>query len=1484
MNVRADKVQYSKYSVIKKGSNKLWLTLFLLLLSFSSSISASKALTVTLNELNRGNVGDTWVNQTSGGAGTNYGAQAAMLVQSDKTTGASNNYRMLTLWNLSAIPAGSTITSANLYMVNSTPAVGRTYDAYNTSNSWSENSLNWNNQPAQGVFQDSKVISVSVGLKNWNVTNAAISQFSQSNKNMSIMIKDHKEDAANSGHPFKNSFFTKEFSTSSSRPRLVITYTPPTPPTFTSITPTSPNYPSTVSFSTVASPASPATTVALYVCKSNDGTSSGCGAGGTWCSSSSASNPSCSISTVLGAGTYNFYAYIFDNNNIAASNNPISGAFTVNKGSRTCSLLTDKGWSRSFDNSPSSTSCSVSSGSNDGSRAFTMNGSAVSSPDSRTNAGTYNYACQWAGGVNYSDCPQQLNTLTISKANPSFLTSASPVTYGTPSNYAGSESNVGDSGCAYALLRNNTQIGTGSSVLDSTALGAGAYNYTYYTDGCANYNSGKDERTLIVKKADTSVVLFLNGTLWAADVARGYPNATKVNATINVSSLQPSVTLLRNGTPAANPEEALLGLGVYNYTVVFAGNGNYTGSSMARMLAIADFTPPQKSINSPLNNSFVKGVVKITISASDALSGISSVQWKVDSSSWNTAAFNSTSGKYESSWDTAAVSDGSHTVSARANDTAGNVNEDPIVVFVDNTPPKVENSTLNKTIAQGTNQTVFVDASDGLSGVSSIKVEDYSEFLKFDFQPDSSPVQKDFIKVNRTMVYPSTSGGARFGWNATVFDDRERNTGTNLTRDFVFDSADKEFKVDLPNGTYNVIAFIGDMDYSHDMIDVFAEGQLKLKSLNNTAGAVNAHDFLVTVADGQLNMAMHEGGGTDPYWVLNGLVIESFNKSFVMSHLSGNTYSAILLSPDKGFHSIRYVANDSLNNINDTVIDSFEVIADEIPPVVTSVVINPVTMIGSVPYVKLGSTAFNITFNESMNTSIQPIVKYNSSDVSGNWADATHWIGYSLVNSTTSNGNYTLAISSARDLAGNLMIENTSTWFVIDSIPSKVASVALAPSVNNTYVKAGNISFTINFDKPMDQSVPLNVTFGQFSPYLQNVVSGGWWNSTSWIGYYYIKNSTLPGDGGYRLRIADGKDFIGNTMSVNTSFVFYVDTQTPVVRNPQAPAISYLQDQTIKVQAYDLGSGISSAVVQVGSINYTMQSAYNDWLITGYLTFAPIGNYYAIIPKASLIPNATNSYKFFVTDVSGNVNDSVTGSFYVNGTYTRTGGTIAYLCRNDPVAGTGGLQTCNYGIESQAIDWLRNNGWKVDVNKCSTWTATELEKRSLIVCSDQYYACIPTSEVTSAYNSGIGFVEISDLYGAAAGYGFNYVYNQYGSMKNGETDIFITAADSITAGYIGNATIYSASDKGIGNIRNEDLGSSVVNVADIGNTYSGYESSLFKVENSSAHGRYAWVGWFYSFYSSRWTPQDLNALGQELLKKTLNWAQCGNAMGCAAGP
>lgn len=104
-------------------------------------------------------------------------------------------------------------------------------------------------------------------------------------------------------------------------------------PTFTSVSdsPDPTDTETTVKSTTVASDIDE-DMLNFYVCKSNDGTSSGCGAGGIWCSNITATtNPMCTFTAPAIAGTYTYYAYLFDQHNAAASGNPKSGTFTAAK-------------------------------------------------------------------------------------------------------------------------------------------------------------------------------------------------------------------------------------------------------------------------------------------------------------------------------------------------------------------------------------------------------------------------------------------------------------------------------------------------------------------------------------------------------------------------------------------------------------------------------------------------------------------------------------------------------------------------------------------------------------------------------------------------------------------------------------------------------------------------------------------------------------------------------------------------------------------------------------------------------------------------------------------------------------------------------------------------------------------------------------------------------------------------------------------------
>ncbi len=102
---------------------------------------------------------------------------------------------------------------------------------------------------------------------------------------------------------------------------------------------------------------------------------------------------------------------------------------------------------------------------------------------------------------------------------------------------------------------------------------------------------------------------------------------------------------------------------------------------------------------------------------------------------------------------------------------------------------------------------------------------------------------------------------------------RDRGAPTSLRRDFVFGSTEHTFNVYLANDDYLITITIGDQSYTHDNIDVYAEGVLVVNDLTATAGTFQQRTFSVTVADGLLSLRILDDGGSDPNWVINGLTI-----------------------------------------------------------------------------------------------------------------------------------------------------------------------------------------------------------------------------------------------------------------------------------------------------------------------------------------------------------------------------------------------------------------------------------------------------------------------------------------------------------------------------------------------------------------------------------------------------------------------------------
>ena len=81
-----------------------------------------------------------------------------------------------------------------------------------------------------------------------------------------------------------------------------------------------------------------------------------------------------------------------------------------------------------------------------------------------------------------------------------------------------------------------------------------------------------------------------------------------------------------------------------------------------------DITPPTTQITAPPNNATVSGTVTVTATASDNV-GVASIKIFIDGAQ----AASGTSSPLNYSWNTTALSNGSHTIYSKAYDAAGNI-------------------------------------------------------------------------------------------------------------------------------------------------------------------------------------------------------------------------------------------------------------------------------------------------------------------------------------------------------------------------------------------------------------------------------------------------------------------------------------------------------------------------------------------------------------------------------------------------------------------------------------------------------------------------------------------------------------------------------------------------------------------------------------------------------------------------------------------
>lgn len=151
--------------------------------------------------------------------------------------------------------------------------------------------------------------------------------------------------------------------------------------------------------------------------------------------------------------------------------------------------------------------------------------------------------------------------------------------------------------------------------------------------------------------------------------------------------------------------------------------------------AVTDTVAPVVSITAPANGSAVSGNVNVSANATDSV-GVVGVSLLVDGV---VVGAEDTSSPYDFTWDTTIVTNGSHTLSARARDAVGNIaTSTGVVVTVSNSVPTSSNLILNPSLETaapsgdpqdwfrggwGTNTRTYTYPVAGTHGADAAKVE-----------------------------------------------------------------------------------------------------------------------------------------------------------------------------------------------------------------------------------------------------------------------------------------------------------------------------------------------------------------------------------------------------------------------------------------------------------------------------------------------------------------------------------------------------------------------------------------------------------------------------------------------------------------------------------------------------------------------------------------------------------------------------------------
>ncbi|GAG30756.1 unnamed protein product, partial [marine sediment metagenome] len=127
--------------------------------------------------------------------------------------------------------------------------------------------------------------------------------------------------------------------------------------------------------------------------------------------------------------------------------------------------------------------------------------------------------------------------------------------------------------------------------------------------------------------------------------------------------------------------------------------------------------------------------------------------------------------------------------------------------------------------------------------------------IRLDLGREETEVADGYAGLVQTDTYDTSVG---YGWLSPVIG-WNRTSGGPLLSDYHY-AREGTFVVDVPNGQYDVVLWMGDADVTHDNMVITLEG-VERETVTSTAGEFLELTYTVAVNDGQLTLQLQDLGG-----------------------------------------------------------------------------------------------------------------------------------------------------------------------------------------------------------------------------------------------------------------------------------------------------------------------------------------------------------------------------------------------------------------------------------------------------------------------------------------------------------------------------------------------------------------------------------------------------------------------------------------------